>query len=114
MKFINIGTDIEEVQRIARLKKKTLERVFTKAELDYCFARKNTAEYLAARFAAKEAVFKALPFDEVALKKIEIVKDKDNKPQVLLHDTRAKRILFKISISHTKKYATAFVIAYTK
>ena len=114
MQLINIGTDIEDVQRIARLKKNTLERVFTKAELDYCLASKNPAEHLAARFAAKEAVFKALPFDEIALKKIEVIKDEYNKPQILIHDERAKKILFKLSISHTKKYATAFVIAYTK
>lgn len=114
MEIINVGTDIEEVERIGRLESTVLERIFTKSELDYCLTKKNSAQHLAARFAAKEAVFKALPFDEVSLKKIEITKDKSGKPQVLLHDDRAKDIMFKISLSHTDKYATAFVIAYTK
>jgi holo-[acyl-carrier protein] synthase len=114
MQIINIGADIEEVSRIKRLNKKTLERLFTLGELNCCLPKKKFAEHLAARFAAKEAVFKALPFDGVALKKIEIIKDKTGKPQVLVHDARAKNISFKVSLSHTKKYATAFVIAYKK
>lgn len=112
MEIINIGTDIEEVARISKLSQKTLERVFTKAELDYCLPQKNKAQHLAARFAAKEAVFKALPFDGVALKKIEVIKDAQGKPQIALHDERAKDIGFKVSMSHTQKYATAFVVAF--
>lgn len=114
MEIINIGTDIEEVSRIAALNKATLERVFTQAELDYCLPKKNAAQHLAARFAAKEAVFKALPFDGVALKKIEVIKDGQNKPQILLHDDRAVDILFKVSLSHTEHYATAMIIALKK
>jgi len=112
--IIGIGVDLEETARVSRLKKPALQRVFTAAELEYCMAFKNSAERLAARFAAKEAVFKALPFDAVALKKIEIIKDKSGKPAVAVHDKRAKNILFKLSLSHTKKYAAAFVIAYLK
>jgi holo-[acyl-carrier protein] synthase len=114
MEIINIGTDIEEVARIKKLPEKTLRRVFTRAELDYCLAKKNSAQHLAARFAAKEAVFKALPFDAVALKKIEVIKDKNNKPQIVLRDGRAKDIVFKVSLSHTAKYAAAFIIALKK
>jgi holo-[acyl-carrier protein] synthase len=114
MEIINIGIDIEEVARIARLKKAALTRVFTEAELAYSLPKKNAAQHLAARFAAKEAVFKALPFDGVALKKIEIVKDESGKPQAVLHDARAKGIGLKISLSHTQKYAAAFAVAYKK
>ncbi|MDR0645695.1 MAG: holo-ACP synthase [Elusimicrobiota bacterium] len=112
MRIINIGADIEEVARFKRLGKKTLERIFTPAELKYCLSKKNYAECLSARFAAKEAVFKALPFDGIMLKKIEITKDENNKPQISVHDKRAGNISFKISLSHTKNYALAFVIAY--
>jgi len=112
MEIINIGTDIEEVSRIARLNQKTLRRVFTEAELKYCAAMPYPARHLAARFAAKEAVFKALPFDGLALKKIEVIKDKSGKPQVLVDDARAKKMGFKVSLSHSAKYATAFVIVY--
>ena len=112
MEIINIGVDIEEVARIARLKKAALSRVFTETELAYSLPKKNAAQHLAARFAAKEAVFKALPFDGIALKKIEIVKDKAGKPQAVLHDARTKGIGFKISLSHTQKYAAAFAVSY--
>ncbi|MDR0734640.1 MAG: holo-ACP synthase [Elusimicrobiota bacterium] len=112
MQIINIGIDIEEVARIARLKKAALARVFTETELAYSLPKKNAAQHLAARFAAKEAIFKALPFDGVALKKIEIVKDKTGKPLAILHDARAKDIGLKISLSHTRKYAAAFAVSY--
>ncbi len=112
MKIINIGTDIEEVARLARLSQKTLERVFTARELAYSLPKKNFAQHLAARFAAKEAAFKALPFDAVALKKIEVLNDAQGAPQIILHDERVKNIKFKVSLSHTARYATAFVIAY--
>jgi len=114
MDIINIGTDIEEVSRIAALDEKTLKRVFTQAELDYCLPLKNKEQHLAARFAAKEAVFKALPFDGVALKKIEVIKDAPGKPQIILHDKRAEGMEFKISLSHTDNYATAFAVALKK
>ena len=110
--IIGIGADLEEVSRLAHLKKPTLQRVFTAAELEYCLASKPAAaQRLAARWAAKEAVIKALPFDGIALKKIEIIKDKSGKPAAVVHDSRAKNISFKLSLSHTKKYAVAFVIA---
>jgi len=109
MDIIGIGTDLEEVSRLARLKKPALQRVFTAAELEYC---KKSAQSLTARWAAKEAVIKALPFDGIALKKIEIIKDKNGKPGVIVHDERAKKISFKLSLSHTKKHAIAFVVAY--
>ena len=112
MEIINTGIDIEEVARVSRLKKSALARVFTEKELAYSLLKKNAAQHLAARFAAKEAVFKALPFDGIALKKIEIVKDAAGKPQAVLHDARAKGIGLKISLSHTRKYAAAFAVSY--
>ncbi len=114
MEIINIGTDIEEVSRFKALKPKTLERLFTKDELAYCLPLKNKAQHLAVRFAAKEAAFKTLPFDRIALKKIEIIKGKSGKPQILLHDKRGAGIEFKVSLSHTESYATAVVLALKK
>lgn len=111
MQIINIGTDIEEVRRFENLDIKVLRRLFTKAELDYCLKSKNKAQHLAVRFAAKEAVFKALPFEEIALKKIEIIRKQGAKPQIVVHDDRAKDLIFKLSLSHTKNNAVAFVVA---
>lgn len=110
MQIINIGTDIEEVCRFENLDKKILQRLFTKEELAYCLGKKNQAQHLAVRFAAKEAVFKALPFDEIALKKIEVLRKPAQKPQIVIHDKRAKDLVFKLSLSHTKNNAVAFVI----
>ena len=74
MQIIGLGTDIVEVKRIEILAQKpgALSRLFTQHELDYSLARKNKYEHLAARFAAKEAVFKALPFAEIAFKNIQV------------------------------------------
>jgi len=110
MQIINIGTDIEEVRRFENLDKKILQRLFTKEELDYSLKSKNKAQHLAVRFAAKEAVFKALPFDGIALKKIEIIRSPGAKPQIIVKDNRAKDLTFKLSLSHTKNNAVAFVI----
>lgn len=110
MQIINIGTDIEEVLRFKNLDNKILQRLFTKEELAYCLGKKNQAQHLAVRFAAKEAVFKALPFEEIAFKKIEIIRKPAQKPQILVHDKRAKKLIFKLSLSHTKNNAVAFVI----
>lgn len=110
MQIANIGTDIEEVRRFENLDKKILQRLFTKEELDYSLKSKNKAQHLAVRFAAKEAVFKALPFDEIALKKIEIIRKPGAKPQIVVKDERAKNLIFKLSLSHTKNNAIAFVI----
>ena len=110
MQIVNIGTDIEEVSRFENPDKKILQRLFTKEELDYCLKSKNKAQHLAVRFAAKEAVFKALPFEEIALKKIEVIRKVGQKPQIIIHDERAKDLIFKLSLSHTKNNAVAFVI----
>ena len=87
-----------------------LQRLFTKEEIAYSLNKKNQAQHLAVRFAAKEAVFKALPFEEIALKKIEVIRKAGQKPQVIVYDERAKDLIFKLSLSHTKNNAIAFVI----
>src|ERR1041385_422773 len=62
--IVGTGGDISEVSRIAatvkRLGDRFLQRVFTPAEVRYCMGKPNTAERLAARFAAKEAGMKAI------------------------------------------------------
>src|SRR5258706_899697 len=58
----SLGVDIEEVKRFEKLlrNKRFLNRVFTKEEIAYCFSKKNQAQHFAVRFAAKEAVLKAM------------------------------------------------------
>src|SRR5215208_5937858 len=87
MKLVT-GVDLIEIARIdevvARHGKHYLERIFTPAELDYCGKR---AESLAGRFAAKEAVAKALGsgIGDVSWKEIEVLGDEQNAPTLTLH-----------------------------
>ena len=121
-----IGTDIVKVQRmrgaVARHGDRFLAKVFTPAEIAYCRERVRESEHLAARFAAKEAVAKALGTgvsDGVTLREIEVVNDAYGKPQIALH-AGAQRLAAKrniarlhLSISHTGELAMAQVVAET-
>lgn len=115
-----IGTDIIEVARIrANLEKygeKFLEKVLTERERDYCKTYKDQAPRVAARFAAKEAVVKALGAgfgDELGFHDVEILNDLSGQPQVILSQ-RSQTIFdhpqFWISISHCKSHAVAMVV----
>ena len=112
MAIVGLGTDIVEVQRIADFAKKpgALERIFSAEEIAYCRARKNCFEHLAVRFAAKEAVYKALPFGEVAFKKITVHNGPDGEPRIHIDDERCAGLRVFISLSHTKNYAVATAV----
>jgi len=114
------GVDLIEIDRIetvmSRQGKAWLERIFTPAELEYCGKR---AESLAGRWAAKEAVAKALGsgIGDVAWKEIEILGDEQNAPTLTLHgaaETRAKELgltNWSVSISHSQSHSVALVVA---
>jgi len=114
-----IGVDIVEIARIegaiARGGESFLRRVYTDAELE--FYRKRSSS-LAARFAAKEAVIKALGgFHGGAFKEIEILSDPLGKPLVQLYGEIRKQADslglsgFALSLSHCREYAVAFAVA---
>lgn len=107
---MRIGVDIVEVKRIGNLVKDEnfLNRVFTPEEQKYCLAKKNCAQHFAVRFAAKEAVWKALGKSGVALLDIGVKNKPDGKPEVTLRGKRYKNI--DISLSHTDDYAVAAAI----
>jgi holo-[acyl-carrier protein] synthase len=115
-----IGIDIVEIKRLEKVSKKWgrafLKRVYTDRELAYAKSKKYPAQHLAARFAAKEALFKALGEVEnnfVGWKNIEILNDHYGKPVVHWHGAaevcRKKRGLkgAAVSLSHTENYAVA-------
>lgn len=120
-----IGTDIIEVSRInANLEKygdKFLEKVLTEKEREHCKTFKGAvplAAHLAGRFAAKEAVAKALGKgfgDELGFHDIEILNDPSGQPRVYLSE-RSQDFFddpqFLISISHCKSHAVAMVVCY--
>ena len=118
--ILGIGTDIVDVSRIeeASLNNSFLEKVFSLDEIEYLKSRNMRPEYIAGRFAAKEAVAKSLGtgFREFNLKDIIIDRTILGKPLVVLKG-KAKQIAEKnskynlqVSISHEKGYAIAYAI----
>lgn len=120
--ILGIGVDIVEVSRIAaavsnpRTGQRFRDRVFTKGEDAYCQRRQNSAvQSYAARFAAKEAVMKALGAG-FSWQDIEVMRHRDGPPSILLHRRAAacaeargmQRI--HLSLSHSATHAIAYVI----
>lgn len=114
--ILGIGTDIVEINRIAKAIENALfcNRFFTDAE-NLLFERKgNKVQSIAGNFAAKEAFSKALGTGVrgFALKDIEILRDDLGKPYINLYNNAklAEDINVHVTISHTEKYAVAYVI----
>jgi holo-[acyl-carrier protein] synthase len=107
-----LGVDLAEVARIRCLaaNPRFLKKVFTPKELAYAGRSRNRFERLAARFAVKEAVIKALDDKSLALNKIEVENTASGRPQVSVKGLRGRRLL--VSISHTAGCACAAVIAF--
>lgn len=120
---IGNGIDIVEIEHLKRaLDKwgnKLVKRIFTEREIRYSLNRRSSVEHLAVRFAAKEAVLKAFGNSKIRainLRDIEILNDRNGKPEVNLSNSAKKlstssgidKII--ISLSHTKKFALASVI----
>jgi holo-[acyl-carrier protein] synthase len=117
-----VGVDIIEIDRIRRAISRSqdsfLNRIYTPAELVYT----RNVSSLAARFAAKEAVMKALGTGTrgVGWKDIEILTNADGAPLIRLYggalqkSTELGLTRFQVSLSHSRKYAIAFVIGHAK
>ena len=125
--IVGLGTDIVEVERIARMitdhGDHFLNRVFTSEEIRHCQPRREPAPHYAGRWAAKEAVMKVLGTGfthEVGWTDIEIRVKPSGQPFIELHGTTRRvatdlgvdEIL--ITISHTKHYATATAVGVRK
>jgi len=117
--IVGVGTDITEVKRLKQAAEKWgdsfLGRIFTKSELDNA-AKRGSAYYqhLAGRFAAKEAVFKALGEPDLGWKDIEVVNDPAGKPCCKILNGKGKNRQVLISISHVKNYAVANAVVEKK
>jgi len=123
--MLTTGVDLIEIARVeralTRFGDRFLDRVFTRAEVAYCRAR---LPELAARFAAKEAVSKALGVgvrmiarDGIKWLEVEVIGDMRGKPLIRLHGRAAERAEelglteWDVSLSHTREHAIAFVVA---
>jgi holo-[acyl-carrier protein] synthase len=124
---LSVGLDMVEVERIqkaledSRIGKRFRERVFTAKEIQYCESkRRGRYESYAGRFAAKEAVMKALGRgwgSKVGWLDIEVARAHSGKPEIVLHDKTARLAeqlgirRWSLSITHTQQHGLAFVIA---
>lgn len=121
--IFGIGIDIIEIERIKKSVEKFndifLNKIYTQTELEYCLSKKNKYQHLAARFAAKEAIAKALATGwskGFRWKDIEIFNEKSGMPNVKLLGN-VKNFLddnksLKITMSHSEHYVTCFAIIY--
>ena len=117
-----IGTDIIEVERVAsKIQKENgfRELIFSAAEIKYCEAKTNKYEHYAARFAAKEALGKALGLgwaEGTTINEVEVLNNKEGKPYINFLGETAVKIAslnlgnIHVSLSHIKTFATAIVI----
>jgi len=122
---VTCGTDIIEIQRIQnsieKLGEKFLNRVFTEKEIEYCESKnKQKYQHYAARFAAKEAAFKAISWkikDKYDIKwtDFEVLNDEQGKPIIKIYCIDYSGIEnIDLSLSHCKKYAIANVTVLAK
>jgi len=121
--LIGVGADIVEIDRVKQVAERSegrfLERVFTPGERDFCDARRDRFACYTARFAAKEAVLKALGTGLAGCRwvDVEVIRTGKGPPKVLLHGGAAEiavergvaRVL--ISLSHDRDRAVAFAVA---
>jgi holo-[acyl-carrier protein] synthase len=121
--ILGTGIDIIEVARIAssyeKFGEKFVNRILLPDEIAYCLSHKNPAPFLAARFAAKEAISKAFGTGigaQLGWQDMEIRKKESGEPFVILHGKgkklfearKAKQLL--VSISHTENYAAVTAV----
>lgn len=119
MNDLSVGVDIIEINRVAatlaRFGDRFLQRIYTAGEIAYCRGR---APQLAARFAAKEAVMKALGTGTrgVGWQEVEVTRKRSGEPGIALHGraaTRAEKLgidRLALSLSHSRHYAVASVV----
>lgn len=112
--IIGTGVDIAEVSRLRKAVEKWgkdfLNRIFTEKELANARSRVNFYPHLAGRFAAKEAIYKALNIKDLNWKDFQILNDKEGRPYCEIINSKIKKVDIHISISHVKSYAVASAI----
>lgn len=108
---MELGVDFVEIARVkslARRNPRFLKRVFSASEIAYCQAKKNPWPHFAVRFAAKEAVFKALGKADIPLTAISVVRDRHGRPSVQIAGKPVRGL--KLSLSHGDAHAVAFAV----
>lgn len=121
--ILGVGIDIIEIDRVKESADKYgdlfLKKIFTEKELEYCLSKSNKYQHLAARFAAKEAVYKALAsgwHESLTWQSIEISNEPNGLPVVNLHgelnNALSDEKSLRISMSHSRDYVACVAIIY--
>ncbi len=118
MAVIGVGVDVMEIERFATAlerRPRLAERCFTEAEAAYCSAKPFPPQHFAARFAAKEAVGKALGIGMTRWREVEVIRGR-GAPTIALHGRYAERgrqlgvERIHISLTHGEQSAIAFAV----
>lgn len=118
---VTCGTDIIEIDRIKDLiedaKERALSKIYTAKEREYCESKGNVKyQHYAARFSAKEAIFKAVSDKlkdkfELTWNDVEILNDENGRPEVHFVQKQIEGLQsIEISLSHCRNYATATAV----
>jgi holo-[acyl-carrier protein] synthase len=115
-----VGVDIVEITRVREVSEqwgdRFLRRVFTAGELEHCLQKFNPHQHLAARFAAKEAVSKALATGwggDFRWTDVEVVNDSSGKPQIVFHGRLREKLassIIHVSLSHADTHVVAMAL----
>lgn len=124
MQIYGIGTDIVECERIARMIDRHgdhfINRVYTDFEIEYCKRHRSATQHYAGRWAAKEAVLKAMGtgwVKGISWRDVEVRNQPGGKPKIALAGGARERcelahiVDMQISISHCQSHATAYALA---
>ena len=120
---IGIGIDIIEIDRVKKsvdeFGEHFLNKIYTPLELKYCLSKSNKYQHLAARFAAKEAIYKALStswIKDLSWQDMEIINAPNGMPTVKLKGNLENFLSadqnLKISMSHSRDYVACVAIIY--
>jgi holo-[acyl-carrier protein] synthase len=118
--ILGIGVDVVDVKRMKTAVDAwgpaLIKKMFTDTEVAYCKSKKKPHEHFAARFAAKEAVSKAMETGwsgQFRWRDVEVVNEASGAPKVVLHDYVASQLAeckVHVSLSHTENTVVAFAI----
>lgn len=111
MSVLGVGVDIVFLPDFAKAMKQKgfLKRVFTPREIQYCKSRPASLRHFAARFAVKEAAYKAIG-KPLSYRLFEVQNASSGKPLLTLKPPLSKKVSCQASMSHTGEYALAVVI----
>jgi holo-[acyl-carrier protein] synthase len=116
--IVGTGVDITEVRRLRQAVEKWgesfLERIFTGLEMENARKRVSFYQHLAGRFAAKEAIFKAVGDKHLNWKEVQILNDREGKPYCEILNRSDLKYEVHVSISHVKNYAVASAVVEKK